>query len=566
MKIQKKLFFILFLFCTVFVFSSRSQAGNNVWTTVGPYGANFMSIAINPDNENIVFATTPDGQKNVFKSVDGGSTWQASSIGIPDYSEMCRSDCIVFDPEDSTTLYLGSTGGIYKSINSGQSWNPIGTLLEDGETKTIRAWSLAISPLDGTLYAGGYGFLFGGDAGGGLYRSKDNGSTWERLTQGAPTDPTFHEIVVPSNAPYIVYAGGDGGIFKSLDRGDTWQSLNMSFATTPTVKSIAVDPFDAQVVYIGIQGLGGGIYKTTNGGQSWTPIGTGLGTNDIRDIKIDSGNQQIIYVAGADGVAGVYRSADNLGQSWLPVMDGMGSRPVFSLALDHRSPQSIYAGTGAGIWKNTLTSGPQDYSISINDGAVFTNQTAVTVRLTAPVGTSEVILSNDGGFVGAVWMPFETEKTWTLPTYGEYVLPKVVYARFKTYGNVSGVYQDDIVLDTVAPTGMIEISPSTYLLSPQQETAQLNESDDYVVHLPLIFNNAHPGFKIVRLSLLAADDFSGVSSMLISNSVDFTNAQWEEFTSTKDWWIPDSGEQTVYIKYRDRAGNISEAYFDKYFP
>jgi len=566
MKKGKIVLLVWAIICLAFLFllADSTKAGNNTWTTTGPYGVRIYGIAIDPSNSQVIYASTPDSEVNVYKSIDGGFTWSPSDNGIADgYGEIFG---FAFDPQDSGIVYVAYQGGVHKSTNAGETWE-LKSTIEISETEyLIRSWSIAISPVDGTLYVGAYGAFPGGV--GGVFRSKDGGETWEHVADESSTDGIISAIAVAPSAPHIIYAGGYslGGIFKSTDEGDSWQRADTSFGTPPTILAIDVDPYDAQVVYISTDS---GIYKTANGGQTWTPIGTGLNTTSITDIAIDPGNQQVIYVGGGGaGVPGVYRSLDNTGLSWAPMMDGMGSRVVYSLAIDHNTPQNIYAGTSSGVWKYTLVSGPEDYSITINDGAIFTNQTAVTLTLTAPSGTTEMIISNDGGFGGATWEPFAVQKPWTITAYGNYVIPRVVYVKFKTHGQVSGLYQDDIVLDVTAPTGTIEITGTIDNLASSgfsllaTTLSILTDTMTNTVYLPLVARNSRPGFTLVGLSLSATDDMSGVGEMLISNDVSFGDVQWEAYTTEKNWWVPEAGTTTVYVKFRDRAGNGSVVYSD----
>jgi len=214
----------------------------------------------------------------------------------------------------------------------------------------------------------------------------------------------------------------------------------------------------------------------------------------------------------------------------------------------------------------------QDYSITLNDAALFTNQTAVTLTLTAPPGTTEMIVSNDGGFSGATWESFVSQKPWTITEYEGYTIPRTVYAKFKTSGQISGLYQDDIILDVSAPTGSLEItgtvgsSVSFGPLSPVTILSPLSDTLTNTVHLPVVMRNARPGFTLVGLTLSATDDVSGVGEMLISDDASFADAQREEYVTEKNWWVPDIGTTTIYVKYRDRAGNESEIYADTVTP
>jgi hypothetical protein len=80
----------------------------------------------------------------------------------------------------------------------------------------------------------------------------------------------------------------------------------------------------------------------------------------------------------------------------------------------------------------------------------------------------------------------------------------------------------------------------------------------FMVYLPLIIKSLQ-----VNLLLTATDDVSGVGGMLISNNMDFSGANWEVYELEKSWGLIGT---TVYVKYRDNAGNVSQAYFATYMP
>jgi len=173
-----------------------------------------------------------------------------------------------------------------------------------------------------------------------------------------------------------------------------------------------------------------------------------------------------------------------------------------------------------------------EYGVTINDGALFTNQTAVTLTISARPGTTQMQVSNDGGFAGAQWEPYASHKGWTITQYGSYVIPRVVYVRYKDLGgNVSSNYQDDIILDVTPPTGSVEIIGATGLQAKA---------------------------STVTLKLSATDDVSGVGQMLISNQPDFAGATWEDYATSRAWTL--GSNTAVYVRFRDNAGNISSTY------
>ncbi|MEZ4727818.1 MAG: hypothetical protein R3E79_11875 [Caldilineaceae bacterium] len=80
-------------------------------------------------------------------------------------------------------------------------------------------------------------------------------------------------------------------------------------------------------------------------------------------------------------------------------------------------------------------------------------------------------------------------------------------------------------------------------------------------YLPLVAayqeNCPATGAPTVSLRLSAQDDVSGVSAMLISNDPNFTCAVWQPFATMQSWYAPTDTTTTVYVKFRDNAGNVS---------
>lgn len=275
-------------------------------------------------------------------------------------------------------------------------------------------------------------------------------------------------------------------------------------------------------------------------------------------ILIHTSNQQVLYAGTMEG--GVYRSLDSDGLSWTS-MSGVGSRSVYALAGDAQPNPNLYAGTYSGIWKYTVASGIADYGVSINEGALFTNQTEVTLKLTAPNGTAQMMIGNDGGLAGANWEPFASSKSWTITSYGNNAIPRIVYAKFRTGGVTSGLYQDDIILDTSPPTGTLAITTTIVAWDSRRDTPSLSATSvvSNLVYLPLAQRDHVWGFRSVNLQLSATDDLSGVDKMMVSYDPDFAGVQWEPYLSRKNLLVPEAGATAVYAKFLDRAGNQSGA-------
>lgn len=181
-------------------------------------------------------------------------------------------------------------------------------------------------------------------------------------------------------------------------------------------------------------------------------------------------------------------------------------------------------------------------SIVINGGAATTNDRNVTLTLNAtsnagtPAGLSGMIIGDDASFSGRSWESYNTTKSWTLPTPDG---NKTVYVKFKgNNGETSPVYSDSIQLTTTTtdktpPTGSIIINNGNTVCQQTQ----------------------------VTLTLSATDTGSGVASMAISNDNFASGTNWENYTTSKTWNLTSgNGLKTVYVKYKDAAGNISKIY------
>jgi uncharacterized repeat protein (TIGR01451 family) len=194
----------------------------------------------------------------------------------------------------------------------------------------------------------------------------------------------------------------------------------------------------------------------------------------------------------------------------------------------------------------TLTAAAQHspgYRLTINDGALYTNQPTVTLAyLYDDAAITQIKFSNDGGFGASTsWLPVAADLThpgWTLATYGDLVLPRTVYALFRdAAGRQYGPIQDDIIYDPVAPT-VVEIE----ILTTTTQRLRTATGQD------------------VTLRVTSSDDNSGVAQVQVSHSKNFSDYETFEITGRVtdiQWALQDSG--AVYVRTVDRAGNVSAA-------
>ncbi|HBV99393.1 MAG TPA: phage tail protein, partial [Desulfotomaculum sp.] len=169
------------------------------------------------------------------------------------------------------------------------------------------------------------------------------------------------------------------------------------------------------------------------------------------------------------------------------------------------------------------TTAPTGGSISINGGNTYTNSTSVTLTLSA-TGASEMMVSEDSSFSGASYEAYSASKSFTLSS-GDGT--KTVYVKYRNAaGNeTSGTISDSITLDTTAPTG---------------GSISINGGDTYTTS------------TLATLTLSA----TGASEMMVSEDSGFSGASYEAYATSKSFTLSSGdGTKTIYVKYRDAAGN-----------
>jgi photosystem II stability/assembly factor-like uncharacterized protein len=224
------------------------------------------------------------------------------------------------------------------------------------------------------IYAG----LVGGPKPTGIFRSADNGGTWEMVSSG-PGVAVNALAVHPANDA-VVYAGTSGGpiatthsLWKSTNSGQTWHSFTLglpadAYGMIPTVTALAVDPNQPEVLYVGTDGQG--VYRFDQGRGSYELLGgISLYNAHVNGLVISPDSK--VYALSSDGLF------VNAGHEW----QRLESLPelAVSLAVAPNDPQTLYAG-GSSTGAFRATDGGQSWE-SISSGIDMIPGTAL--RITA---------------------------------------------------------------------------------------------------------------------------------------------------------------------------------------
>jgi photosystem II stability/assembly factor-like uncharacterized protein len=234
------------------------------------------------------------------------------------------------------TFYFGSVGGgVWKTINSGRTWNPI---FDSASSASIGA--IGVAPSNPSVVYVGTGEADMRDSiqfGDGMYKSTDAGKSWKHI--GLETTKQIGRILVDPKNPNIVFvavlgnayqASPDRGVYRSKDGGATWQKVLFKSDDVGAI-DLNFDPVNSQIIYATMwnvrrppwfiytpaNGPGGGIFKSTDGGATWNEIDTGIPVENRGHIGISvtPTNRNRIYAVVDAKDGGVFRS-DDAGASW----------------------------------------------------------------------------------------------------------------------------------------------------------------------------------------------------------------------------------------------------------
>jgi len=431
-----------------------------------------------------------------------------------------------------------NTGYHFVNWSDGSTANPR-TDTNVTANKSVTA-NFAINTYTLTYTAGANGTISGtspqtvshGGSGTAVTAVPNSGYNFVNWSDGSTANPRTDTNVTSNKSVTANFEAGGGSASTSLSLNDyAWLDANYGASGAWGTFSIY-----ANGVLIGT--------KAANATSTWSCPQTTVPSGARIDVVVDMGFLDYSWIFD-DNVPKTFTTYLPAGSTRLEAATWTGF-PNITVVSDwwddydddytgvYTPPATIgnimYSGTSGG--DTTAPTG----SIAINGGASYTNTTASTLTLSASdtggSGLSQMRFSNDN-VTWSSWEAYATTKSWTLASGSG---TKTVYVQYRDgAGNVSSTYSDTIVLDTAGPTGSITINGGA---------AETNSTT-------------------VTLTLSASDTGgSGLSQMRFSND-NVTWSSWEAYASTKSWTLSSGdGAKTVYVQYRDGAGNVSSTYSD----
>ncbi|HEV3073927.1 MAG TPA: hypothetical protein VHB47_05855 [Thermoanaerobaculia bacterium] len=303
-----------------------TAAGVGPWTAIGPHGGTVVALAVDPAQEQIVYAVVETA--GLLKSADGGASWTEIDHG---FDPTLLLETVAVGP-DGALYASGEAAGIWRSRDSGATWKKFSSLV---------ALQFAFDARQkDTIY-----IVDGFDP----WKSADGGATWTKIRMGlGPEGPDrCYTIAAHPKRSGVLLVGTSAGLFRSADGGATWQQVDPECSG----EALLFDPLRPQRVYAGCIATpyGGppfnGVVESLDGGATWQPATSGLGTQGVLALAATRGAPRTVYAGTAGG--GVFRTTD-AGAHWQAAASGIETATIGSLAISPRAPAVLYAGSGRG--------------------------------------------------------------------------------------------------------------------------------------------------------------------------------------------------------------------------
>lgn len=337
--------------CSLMLLASTVHAGNGIWTSNGPDGGTVYEVRFDPNVPTTVYATTRGG---FFRSEDGGISWNASNDGLVDVT----NNPLVVDAEAPGHLYVFDFGNrLYKSTDSGLSWNPTGFVLPTGlypwfavdEPGTTGRFFITLSNGTATPPASPL-----------LLKTSDGGISFSTPGSGLP-NTGFYGLAIEPGSPNRLIVGvesNDGtspALYRSLDGGSSWSAVGPNASYSYDI-SLGAGSFPNRTLYASIDGQ---LHKSSDSGATWTATGmeamqilahpTAPATVFFSDETMSTGPQ-------VSNDSGATSTAITAGLTSNPTyVDGSGKAAIVQPFMFNFSPG--FPAPGTALWLSTLGDG-----------------------------------------------------------------------------------------------------------------------------------------------------------------------------------------------------------------
>ena len=311
------------------------------------------TVAVAPSDHNVIYAGTGEAAirgnttygTGVFKSIDGGKTWQ--NVGLKDSRQI---GALIVDPRNVDMVLVAALGhafgpnqerGIFRTSDGGKTWTKV--LSKDENTGGI---DVVFDPHNPNIVFASLWqarrqpwFFSSGGPGSGLYRSEDNGVSWKHLEGNGLPEGILGKIGIAvsgadSNRIYAIIEAKEGGLYRSDDAGQHWSRVNDDGRFRQRAwyfAKVYADPKSPDTVYL----LNTGLFRSVDGGKTFNLLPARHG--DHHGLWIDPQDPNRIGNAN-DGGASI--STDG-GKTWT-TQNNQPTAQFYHVAVDNAFPYHIY--------------------------------------------------------------------------------------------------------------------------------------------------------------------------------------------------------------------------------
>lgn len=332
----------------------KTENAGTTWTPIfdaeGAYSIGCLTL--DPTNPDIIWVGTGENVSGrhvgygdgVYRSLNGGKTW--TNMGLKASEHIAR---ILVDPRSSNVIYVAAEGplwspggerGLYKSTDGGTTWK-----LSLSISKDTGVTSCELDPSNpDVLYAASYqrrrtvAAFMGGGPESAIYKSEDAGTSWRKLTVGLPKgDCGKIGLAVSPIQTNVVYATIEAdkeekGFYRSTNRGESFEKRD-SFISGGTGPHYYQEIFADPNVFDRIWQMSPPLMVSTDGGTSWRRHNEKNKHGDNHAMAFIQGDPEYM-LNGSDG--GVYETRDG-GKTWR-FFDNLPVTQFYKLALDNALP------------------------------------------------------------------------------------------------------------------------------------------------------------------------------------------------------------------------------------
>ncbi|MDE3058791.1 MAG: hypothetical protein KGJ59_12630, partial [Bacteroidota bacterium] len=390
------------------VYSLQSDGSGVGRVDAGIRDNRIASVAVGSQHPGLMYAAVFGG--GVFKTADGGTTWNAANSGIQ--NPYVRA--VAVDPTNDSIVFAASALGAFKSTDGGASWNALNLQWQHKaspaqENLFFDFW-FSISPVNPR-------YIAAASAAADCFVSTDGGTSWNILRTPLASDSTVMtgNIVFDRNDANTLYFT-QRGVWKTTDLGGAWTDItgDLPIAATNSVGGHLVsDPNNAARMYLPLfaNSAPEKLYRTENGGIHWQPVSL----DSVVDVSVSKDNSAVLFAATPSAV---YRSADS-GATWRKLTPDFSGGAFLTLSPDSFDNNIRFAGSTNGIFRVKYSNEPQleAVALSLDFGATTIGQT-VSASFGVSNGGDVPLRTEFSGITGSTDFSFQSD-TVSFITPGE---------------------------------------------------------------------------------------------------------------------------------------------------